>query len=302
MTGASVDAQPRSRREARVAAYLSLGVLAASFSPILLRLADDAEPLALSFWRCAAGAAILFPFARSRLRSIGRVEFKTCAVSGLFLALHFATWITSLELTTVASSVLLVSTTPIFVALVAPFVVKENLKPTGWAGVGAAFAGTALITGVDFGGASLDGNLLALTGGATAAGYVLAGRLARRSLDILSYAVVTYGVAAVILGIVCVIGRVPVGGYGAGTWWAIVGVIVGPQLLGHTIINLVLSDIDVTTVSVSLMAEPVVATILAAFIFDEIPSLVLYPGAAAIFVGIYLVAASQRAARVPPPT
>lgn len=302
MAEAPVDTKASSPDQGRAGAVLAVGVTAASFSPILLRLAEDAEPLALSFWRCAAGAAVLFPFARNRLRSIDRVEFRTCVLAGLFLAVHFATWITSLELTTVASSVLLVSTTPIFVAIAAPYVVNDKLTAAGWIGVASAFAGTAVISGVDFAGASLDGNLLALAGGATGAGYVLGGRFARRTMDILSYAVVTYGASAVILGVVCLIGRVPVWGYSAGTWWALVGVIVGPQLLGHTIINFSLSDIDVTTVSVSLMAEPVVATILAAFLFDEIPSAVLYPGAVAIFIGIYLVSTSQRSARVPPAT
>ena len=89
-------------------------------------------------------------------------------------------------------------------------------------------------------------------------------------------------------------------GYDSGTWWAIAGVVLGPQLLGHTVINLVLSEIDVTTVSVSLMAEPVIATALAALLFDEVPSLVIYPGAIAIFAGIYLVSTSERPEGVVP--
>ena len=275
-------------------ALLALGVGAASFSPILLRLADGAEPLALSFWRCLAGTILLLPFARRQLRSLSATSIAVCAISGAFLALHFASWITSLELTTVASSVLLVSTTPIFVALVAPAVVKERLAIAGWAGIAVAMAGTALITGVDIGGASLSGNLLALLGGATAGGYVLAGRIARRSVGILAYAVVTYGVAAGVLVAACAGQGVELTGYDAGTWWAIAGVVIGPQLLGHTIINLVLSEIDATTVSVSLMAEPVIATALAALLFDEIPSLVIYPGAVAIFVGIYVVSSADR--------
>lgn len=275
-------------------ALLALGVGAASFSPILLRLAEGAEPLALSFWRCLAGTVLLLPFARRQMRSLSLTSVAVCAISGAFLALHFASWITSLELTTVASSVLLVSTTPIFVALVAPIVVKERLAVAGWAGIIIAMIGTGLLTGVDTGGASLSGNLLALLGGATAGGYVLAGRSARQSVGIFAYAVVTYGVAACVLLAACLGRGVALAGYDAGTWWAIAAVVIGPQLLGHTVINLVLSQIDATTVSVSLMAEPVVATVLAALIFDEIPSLLIYPAAAAIFWGIYLVSSADR--------
>ena len=269
-------------------------------SPILIRYAGGAEPLALSFWRCAAGAVVLLPFARQGLRLTSDQRALTAA-AGVFLALHFATWITSLELTAVAPSVLLVSTTPIFVALVAPRVVQERLTALGWVGIVLAFLGVGIIAGLDFGGSSLGGNSLALAGGATAAGYVLAGRIARRDLGILPYAVVAYGVAAAVLLISCLIGEVPLWGYPSQTWWAIVALVLGPQLLGHTVINFVLSDIDATTVAVSFMAEPVIATALAAWLFDEIPGLVFYPGGVAILAGIGIVSLNQKTAE-PAPT
>lgn len=280
--------------------FLVVGVVAASFSPILIRYADDAEPLAISFWRCAAGAVLLLPWAGRGLGSLSSRHKKLCAISGAFLAVHFATWITSLELTSVASSVLLVSTTPVFIALVAPWIVGERLTQLGWLGIALAFGGTIAIAGLDFGGASLSGNALALAGGATVAGYMLAGRVARRDLPILSYAVATYGVAAVLLAVVCVAGGVPLWGYPGATWLAIAGIVAGPQLLGHTVLNLVLSKIDATTVSVSLMAEPIIATALAAWLFSEVPTLVFYPGGLAILAGIYIVSTNQRAAELPP--
>ena len=281
-------------------ALLAGGVIAASFAPVLIRYADAAHPLAISFWRCAAGAVILWPFARGGLRHAGGSSIRLCALAGVFLALHFATWITSLELTTVASSVLLVSTTPIFVALVAPMVVNERLTRAGWLGILLAFAGTSLIVGVDFAGSSLGGNALALAGGATAGGYVLAGRIARRDLSILPYAVLTYGAAAVLLGAVCVIQGVDLIGYPSATWWALAALVVGPQLLGHTVINLVLSSVDVTTVSVSFMAEPVIATLLAALLFDEIPTVAFYLGGVAVLAGIYFVSTNQKVAEPAP--
>jgi drug/metabolite transporter (DMT)-like permease len=274
-----------------------VGVGAASFSPILIRYADGADALAISFWRCAAGAVILLPFAWSRLKAMPRSELRLPAVAGLFLAVHFATWIASLEFTSVAASVVLVSTTPIFVALTMSFVFKERLGRSVWMGILLGLAGTALVGGGDFGGSSLKGDALALAGGAAAAGYVLAGQRSRQTLGILEYAVVTYGVSAVVLAVACVGAGTPLAGYPAGTWWAIAGIVAGPQLLGHTMINFVLADIDATTVSMTIMAEPIVATVLAYLLFSEAPAALVYPGGVAILLGIYQV---TRATRVPP--
>jgi len=273
---------------------LALGVVAASVSAILVRYAEGAEALAISFWRCVLGALLLAPFARSGLRDMKRPAFTMPVIAGAFLAVHFATWIRSLELTTVASSVLLVSTTPIFVALIAWFAFKDRLPAVGWTGIVIALGGTAVVAGVDLGGTSFAGNLLALAGGAMAAGYVLAGGVARRTLGILEYAVVTYAAAAVLLLVVCLAAGVDLIGYPSITWWALAGIVVGPQLLGHTVINLVLKDIDATTVSAVIMAEPVFAITLAFVLFDEVPSMLVYPGGAAILAGIYLVSTTAR--------
>ncbi|MDQ5815961.1 MAG: DMT family transporter [Actinomycetota bacterium] len=274
---------------------LALGVVAASVSAILVRYAEGADALAISFWRCAFGALLLAPFARSGLRDMKRpAAFTMPVIAGAFLAVHFATWIRSLDLTTVASSVLLVSTTPIFVALIAWFAFKDRLPAVGWTGIVMALGGTALVAGVDLGGTSFAGNLLALAGGAMAAGYVLAGGVARRTLGILEYAAVTYAAAAVLLLVVCLAAGVDLIGYPSATWWAIAGIVVGPQLLGHTVINLVLKDIDATTVSAAIMAEPIIAITLAFALFDEVPSILVYPGGAAILAGIYLVSTTAR--------
>ena len=273
-------------------ALLATGVVAASFAAILVRYAPEAEPLAISFWRCAAGAVALLPFAR-RLRGAGAALFLP-ALSGVFLALHFATWITSLRLTTVAASVLLVSTTPVFVALAAWALWGESLRRRGWIGIGLTLMGTALVAGGDLGGSSLAGNALALAGGASIAGYVLAGRTARRSMGIVEYAGVTYASSAALLGAVCLVAGVPLASYGSTTWLALAGLVVGPQLLGHTVINFVLRDIDATTVSVVVMAEPLIATALAYALLDEVPPALALPGGALLLAGIYLVSTSSR--------
>lgn len=273
---------------------LVLGTVAASISAILIRYAEEAPALAISFWRCALGAAILAPFALTKLTRLPRRELMFAVVAGGFLAIHFATWITSIELTSIAASVLLVSLAPVFVALVAHFVLKERVPTMGWAGILLALAGTVLVAGQDFGGSSFDGNLLALIGGATAGYYILFGQMARSRLGIIEYAVIAYTVAAVLLLLVIIPRGVVLTGYETKTWLAIAGLVAGPQLLGHTVINLVLSDIDATTVSVTIMAEPIIATALAWLLFSEVPTAMIYPGGVAILVGIYLVSTNRR--------
>lgn len=277
-------------------ALLAVGVGAASTAAILVRYATDAEPLALSFWRCAAAAAALAPFAGRRLGSMGGPA-RLPAFSGLFLALHFATWITSLRLTTVAASSLLVSTTPIFVALAAWVLWSERLPSRAWAGIGATVVGVALVGGGSLGGSSLLGNSLALAGGATAAGYAMTGRRARVVMGTLEYAVVAYAVAAAALLVACLATGAALWGYDAVTWASVAGLVAGPQILGHTLINFALRDIDVVSVSISIMAEPIIATVLALLLLKEAPPALVVPGGLLLLAGIYVVTTSQAAAR-----
>ncbi|MDP9067073.1 MAG: DMT family transporter [Actinomycetota bacterium] len=276
---------------------LVVGVLGASVSAILIRYAQEAHPLAISFWRCAAGAALLLPFTRGGFRRMQRSGWVLPSVAGVFLALHFATWITSLELTSVANSVLLVTTAPIFVAIAARYVLKERMKAIVWIGIALAFAGAAAIAGGAEGGeASLRGDLLALIGAVAVAGYALAGQVARRELGIIEYAVITYGIAAAVLLPVCVATGVELWGYTAQTWAAIAGIVIGPQILGHTVLNYVVKDLDATTVYVAVMAEPPIAIALAFFLFQGTPSLLVYPGGLAILIGILMVSVGRRQA------
>jgi drug/metabolite transporter (DMT)-like permease len=155
-------------------------------------------------------------------------------------------------------------------------------------------AGTILIVGGDLGGSSLTGDVLALAGGIAGGGYAMAGQASRKTLGILEYAVVTYAVAAVLLFFACLVKGDSFSGYGGGTWIALAALVLGPQLLGHTGINYVLKEIDATTVSVAIMAEPVIATALAFLLFAETPSLLVYPGGFAVLLGIYLTTSVAR--------
>lgn len=273
---------------------LTIGVVVASVSAILIRYAQEAPPLAISFWRCALGAAVLAPFSRLRPGAIPPRSLRVCVLSGVFLALHFATWITSLELTTVAASVLLVCTTPIWVGLAAWLVLGERLSSAGWVGIFLTVVGAALIGGGDLSGSNITGDVLALIGGIMGGWYVLAGQVARRDVGTLQYVVIAYAVSAVLLLIACLVSGTELSGYRGDTWLAIGGLVVGPQILGHTLINLVLKDIEATMVSVTIMAEPLIATWLAYLLFDEIPTALVYPGGAAILIGIYVMSVTRR--------
>jgi drug/metabolite transporter (DMT)-like permease len=265
------------------------GTVVASLSPIFTRYATEADALVVSFYRCAAAAAILAPLGYQVLRSRSRRGLVAPAVGGAFLALHFATWITSLYLTTVTSAVLLVATAPLFVAIAARILWGDRLRAWGWAGILLSIAGSALVAGADLSGSSLRGNLLALMGAASAAGYAMAGQVARRELGIVEYSTVAYGVAAVLLGPAALLWGSEFTGFAADTWWAIAGLVIGPQLIGHTLINASLKELHATTVNMTIMAEPVIATALAFILFSEVPSVLIVPGGVAILAGIYLV-------------
>lgn len=277
---------------------LAVGVLGASVSAIFIVYARDAEPMAISFWRCAAGAAALLPFAIGGLRAVDARQLRLPAIAGVLLAAHFATWITSLELTTVAASVLLVTSSPAVVALIASWILKEHLPAIGWIGVALTVVGAGLVVGGDLSGSRLTGNLLAVVGAITVGGYMIAGQVSRRELGIFEYSVITYTAASVVLLPLVVVTDSELIGYDAQTWWALLGLLVGPQLLGHTVLNFVVKDFGATVIAVAVMAEPLIAAFLAYLLFGEVPSLLIYPGAAAILIGIYLVSTRRKPPQV----
>lgn len=306
---AAAGAPPPARAIALLAAPVVVigvvvGVLAVSTSAVLVRVAD-APALALAFWRCAGGSLALAPFAWRAIRrpsgggglSVGgRSDWLVLAAAGAFLALHFALWISSLSFTTVAASSVLVTMSPLFVALGAVLFLGEAPGRRAWLGMVLALAGAGIV-GVSGGGsgaapAPLLGNLLAFGGAAAIAGYLLIGRVARRRLPVTVYATVVYGVAALLLLGVCLAGGVSLAGYDAGTWWAIAGMVAGPQLLGHTVFNSLLSTLDATAVAVVVLAEPVGATLLAFLVLGELPAPLFFAGAPLLLAGVYLAARS----------
>ena len=278
--------------------WMGVGVVAISTSPILIRVA--AMPaLALAFWRCLAGAAVLAPFApRGGVRRLDRADLARLAASGVFLAVHFALWNASLGLTTVAAATTLVSSAPLFVGLGSVFL-GEAPSGRAWAGIVLATAGAVVIGAGDaagFGGGpdALWGDVLAFAGALAMAAYLLLGRVARQRLPVSTYAASVYGVAAAVLLPACLLTGASLGGYQATAWLALAGVVVGPQLLGHTVFNGLLASVSASVVAVVMLLEPVIATVLAWWLFDELPGPSLWAGAPMVLAGVWLATTGSR--------
>ncbi len=279
---------------ALVTTGIAVGIVAISTSPILVRVAH-VPPLALAFWRCLAGTLLLAPFAlRGGLRVRPTLaELGWLALSGACLALHFSLWNASLERTTIASSTVLVACSPLFVGVLAGPLLGEPPSRLGWAGIGLTIGGAVLIAlgdagAVDLGPRALLGDAMAFGGAAAIGAYFLIGRSARRRLPASTYAASVYGVAAALLLPASLLSGAPLAGYGGGSWLAIGGVVVGPQLLGHTVFNALLATLTAESVAVIGLTEPVGATLLAWLVFQELPTPWFWPGAALVLAGVWL--------------
>lgn len=298
----------------RPVAGLTFGILAVSTASIFIRFAQATAPsLVIAAYRLTLASLLLLPVAwirnRAELRSLRGQDLVLALLSGIFLAFHFATWITSLQYTTVASSVVLVTTTPLWVALISPFTLKEPLARLVRYGMGLALAGSIVvglsdtcawsagglacpsITSLLRGGAFL-GDFLALVGAIMAAAYILIGRRLRAGISLIPYITIVYGMAAATLLVLTLTASEPLLGYPPVTylWFLLLAVI--PQLLGHSTFNWALRYVSAAYVSITLLGEPIGSTILAYFILKETPTALKIFGAILILVGIYLASRS----------
>lgn len=272
---------------------LGVAVLAVSTAAPLIR-AATAPTLAIAFWRNALVLPVIalavWLRSRAELRALDPGARRLALIAGLFLAAHFATWVPSLSFTSVASSVALVATQPVWAALIARGRGQYVARRTWW-GIGVAIAGVVVLSGVDLSISprALGGDLLAMTGGMLAAAYVTVGAEVRRTVSTGVYTLVCYSVAAAVLLVVCLVGRQPVAGYPGWTWLALLAMAAGPQLLGHSVVNRVLRTISPVVVSVAILFEIVGAAVLAWIAFGEIPPASAIPAAMLIGAGVVLV-------------
>jgi drug/metabolite transporter (DMT)-like permease len=264
----------------------------------------SAPVLALAFWRNAAGAAALVPVLLGRerraLAGLQPRDLASSAVAGLFLAAHFAAWLPSLQLTTVAASTALVTTTPVWTALVARLT-GVRLPRGVWAGLLLAVVGAALIAGVDVTVSlrALGGDGLALLGALFAGGYMLAGARARQRLGTSSYAVTAYSTCALALGVAALVAHVPLAGFSGRDWLLIAAITVCAQLLGHTLFNLVVASVGPTVVGLAILLEVPGALLVALVLLHQAPPLLALPGMVAVVAGVGLVIRGSRPADVP---
>lgn len=289
---------------------IAFGILAVSTASIFIRYAHSYAPsLVIAAYRLTLAALFLAPFAISRHRSeLGSLKWSQLGMgllSGIFLAMHFATWITSLEYTTVASSVVLVTTTPLWVAILSPLTIKEPLARPVLLGMCLALVG-GIVVGLsdsciwssaglscpslpDFiRGKAFLGDMLALAGALMASFYLLIGRRLRARVSLLAYIFLVYGMAAAVLvGIMLAAGQKPVGYPPPAYLWFILLALI-PQLIGHSTFNWALRYLSAAYVSITLLGEPIGSTILAYFLLQETPTALKIFGAILILAGITL--------------
>jgi len=279
---------------------LVVAVLAVSTSAILVRW-SEAPSTVKALYRVVFMTALVAPVAITRdrgdLRSIGRRDLVVAAAAGAALAVHFAAWFESLAFTTVAASVTLVQTQPLFVAAGAAVLLGERVTRVTVAGILVAVLGVGVMSAGEAAAAGasdpLLGNALAVAGALAAAGYVLAGRSLRQRIALFPYVTVVYAAcAAVLLGVVLAQGHALLA-YPPREWLLFVAMAVGPGLFGHTVVNWALEHLESSLVSVSLLGEPVGSTLLALWLLAEVPDAWTVVGGGVVLAGIYLVARAR---------
>ncbi len=282
----------------RLRLLLGVGMLAVSFAAILIR-AAEAPALALAFWRSFGGSLALAPFARRAGVVPATADRRAMLLSGLLLAVHFALFIGAFAYTSVASAVVFAATAPVWVGLGSWLLLRQPPSRRTWIGIGVAMLGAVVVAIADTGeGATgsnpLLGDLMSLGGAVAVSGYLLIGQRTRERLPVSTYGTWVYGAAAATLAATSLVGGSPLVGFDTTTWLAILGLLVGPQLLGHTIFNQVLNQVPATTVAVVVLSEPVGAGVLAFLLLGEVPPPLLAVGGPLMLVGVFLAATGER--------
>jgi drug/metabolite transporter (DMT)-like permease len=281
-------------------AALLISIVAVSSASILIRMSDSA-PLAIASYRMIFSTLILLPFfigfgSFQQLRAIPKRDLLNLAAVGVVLALHFGSWITSLSFTSVSSSVIFVHIDPIFVAAVSHFLLGERVDRKTLLGIAIAFVGATVIALGDagLGETNLYGDFLALIGALMLGLYILSGRRIRQKLDLVTYVTPVYATSAVVLTL---------GGIATGTrmmslpfreYFLFFVIALVPMIFGHTVYNWALKYVEAPIVSISLLGEPVGATILAYVFLGEAPSALSLIGGAITLSGIYLSIRSRQ--------
>ncbi|MCC6805220.1 MAG: EamA family transporter [Anaerolineae bacterium] len=276
---------------------LALWLLAVSISPIIVRLAQgEALPsLFIAAARLTLSALILTPLTlrghRAELAALMRRDLLLAVITGVILAIHFITWIYSLEFTSVLISVVFVTTSPLWVALIEVVFLKMHIRRSVLVGLLIAVAGGLLIgvggeSDTTAGSNPLLGGGLALVGAIAFATYLVLGRKLRPKLSLLPYIWLVYGFAAIFLVTLALIMQIPMSGYSTTGYLWVVALAIFPQLLGHSSFNYVLRYLSATYVGIASQIEPIGSTLIAYVVFGELPLPLQIVGSLAILGGV----------------
>ena len=272
--------------------WVIAAVLATSASSIFIRM-SVMPPLVIAFYRMAIATGILavpvLLYQRDRLKQINRRDLLLCGLSGVALAMHFATWIASLSMTTIMASTVLVSLSPIFVALINGLFFRKKPGKVLLISLAIAFTGTVIITiGAENaeGTATLPGNLLALAGAVSVAFYLIIGQEVRKRVDTTPYAFLVYGASAIVLLALSLLFAQPLAPYSIGQFANIAAMAIVCSVIGHTLYNMLLKHHGAFLVSLATLCEPLFASILAAIILSEIPQAQTALGGIIVIVGL----------------
>jgi drug/metabolite transporter (DMT)-like permease len=286
---------------------MAAGITAMSSAALFIRIAqsDGAPSIVIAAYRLSIAALVLsIPvLVRRAWREYAKLDPKALVSllgSGVLLGLHFASWITSLEHTSVVSSLVLVSTTPLWIGLAAPLVLHETTPFLTWLGCLSAMAGGVVIAVADStigNQLTLWGNLLALCGALFMAGYLLIGRGVRNRMSLLPYLWVVYGTAGLLLLGWAAAARLPLWGYSPRTYLMFIVLGIGPQLIGHSAANYAVRHISATLVAIMILGEPVGSTVLAAIFLHELPGWMQTAGGVFILAGIGLATLAEERGR-----
>lgn len=274
------------------------GVLAVSFSSLFVRLCS-APPLVTAFYRLAFTFLLLAPYtlvkARRELFSLGRRELLLAGLSGVFLALHFATWFTSLKYTTIASSVVIVTLQPVFVVIGSWLFFRERITRTSACGGLLALTGSFIIGAGDFrlGMEAFYGDLLALLAAILVSGYMIIGRKIRAAVPLSAYTFVVYGSSALTLLLVNLAASSSFAPYPAKDWLLFLALALVCTVGGHTIFNWVIRYVPASTVAVSILGESIGAIVWGAVFLGEFPGPRQLLGAVVIFAGLFIFTRSS---------
>lgn len=282
----------------RTLLLMAVAVVAVSLSGPLMALAV-VPPLAIAFWRNAFATVALAPPAltgrRAELAGLRGARLWLVMVSGVALALHFATWVTALTLTSVASATALVCLQLVWI-VAWQLLRGERFGRTVILGLVLAFLGVLVVSGVDLSVSprAVAGDVLALVGGIAAAAYTVLGSRARQSASTTTYTFVCYGTCAVVLAVACVVSGQQLGGYPLRQWGLLLLVTATAQLLGHSVFNHLLATTGPLLVSLALLLEVPGAALIAAVLLSQTPPLAALGGLAVMLGGMALVILGDR--------